>query len=86
MDNWLVTAIIVAALALIIGNFSTFQKNAKTPLRKKSLNDLQETLPRSKKSTHKMPTIVSHEPIEIKEKSSLEIEVDEIEKQSTVEK
>ena len=43
MDNWLVTAIIIAALALIIGNFSTFQRNAKTPLRKKSLNDLQET-------------------------------------------
>jgi hypothetical protein len=82
MDNWLVTVIIVAALALIIGNFSTFQKNAKTPLRKKSLNDLQETLPRSKNHTHKMPTIVSNEPIEIKEKNALEIEVDEIEKLS----
>jgi len=86
MDSWLVTAIIIAAIALVIGNFSTFQKNAKTPLRKKSLNDLKETLPRSKKSAHKMPTIVSNEPIELKEKNELEIELDELEKNSTLEK
>lgn len=81
MDNWLVIIIIIAALALIIGNFSTFQKNAKTPLRKRSLNDLQETLPRSHKSAHKMPIIVSNEPIELKEKSFLETEIEEIEKE-----
>jgi len=86
MDNWLVIIIIVAALALIVGNFSVVQKNAKTPLRKKSLNDLKETLPRSNKVDHKMPIIVSKDPIELKEKSEMEIELDEIEKQSTLKK
>ncbi|TWX52803.1 hypothetical protein [Colwellia hornerae] len=84
MDNWLVIAIIIAAAALMIGNFSVVQKNAKTPLRKQSLNDLQETLPRSHKKAHKMPTIVSNEPIELKGKSDLAIEVDEIAKQSAL--
>jgi len=51
---------IVIAAVLIIGNFSTFQKSAKHPLRKKGLNDLKETLPRSQKKQHKMPTIPSH--------------------------
>ena len=57
MDNWIVPAIIIAAIALIIGNLSTFQKSAKTPLRKNSLNDLKETLPRSHKKDHKMDDI-----------------------------
>jgi hypothetical protein len=35
------------------------QKNAKTPLRKKGLNDLKETLPRNKKTEHKLPTVES---------------------------
>ena len=56
MNNWLSIIIIIAALVLIIGNFSTFQKSSKTPLRKKNLNDLKETLPRSHKTPHKMPT------------------------------
>lgn len=86
MDNWLVIAIIIAAVALMIGNFSVVQKNAKTPLRKQSLNDLQETLPRSHNKPHKMPTIVSAEPIELKEKSELAIEIDEITKQSALKK
>jgi hypothetical protein len=86
MDNGLVIFIIIAACALIIGNFSTFQKNAKTPLRKKGLNDLQETLPRSKKEPHKMPTIVSNDPIELKERSELQIEIDEITAKSTSKK
>jgi hypothetical protein len=84
MDNWLIIVIFIAALALVIGNFSLVQKNAKTPLRLKSLNDLQETLPRSNKETHQMPTIVSNDPIELKEKSELNIEIDEIEKQTTI--
>jgi len=57
MDEWIAPAIIIAALVLIIGNFSTFQKSAKRPLRKKSLNDLQETLPRTHKTEHKLPTV-----------------------------
>jgi hypothetical protein len=57
MDSWIAPTIIIIALVVIIGNFSTFQKSAKTPLRKKSLNDLKETLPRNNKKEHKMKTI-----------------------------
>jgi hypothetical protein len=57
MDSWLSTAIIVVVLVIIIGNLSTFQKNSKTPLRKKGLNDLKETLPRSHQKDHKMSTV-----------------------------
>jgi len=81
MNDWLVIIIIIAVVALIIGNFSVVQKNAKTPLRKKGLNDLQETLPRSHKSAHTMPIIVSKDPVELTAKSVLETEMDEIEKQ-----
>jgi hypothetical protein len=84
MDNWIIIVIFIAAIALVIGNFSLVQKNAKTPLRKKSLNDLQETLPRSNKAAHKMPVIVSNEPIELKERSELAIEIDEIEIKSAI--
>jgi hypothetical protein len=57
VDNWLTIVIIIAAAVLIIGNHSTFQKSAKTPLRKKGLNDLEETLPRNHKSKHSMPVV-----------------------------
>ncbi|WNC67158.1 hypothetical protein RI845_11565 [Thalassotalea nanhaiensis] len=46
MDSWVIIGIIVAVVAAIIGNLSMLQKSAK-PIRKKSLNDLQETLPRA---------------------------------------
>jgi len=81
MNDWLVIVIIIAVFGLVIGNFSLVQKNAKTPLRKKGLNDLQETLPRSKKSSHTMPIIVSKDPVELTAKSVLEEEVDKIEDQ-----
>jgi len=55
-ETWLTPIIIIIALAILIGNFSTFQKSAKTPLRKKGLNDLKETLPRSNKSEVKKET------------------------------
>jgi hypothetical protein len=84
MDSWLIIIIFIAAIALVIGNFSLVQKNAKTPLRKKNLNDLQETLPRNKKASHKMPIIVSHNPVELKEKDELTIEIDKIVKQATI--
>ncbi len=48
-ESWVAPAIIIIALVILIGNLSTFQKSAKTPLRKKGLNDLKETLPRSNK-------------------------------------
>ncbi len=57
MNNWLVFLMIVIPIIIIIGNFSTFQKSSKQKMREKSLNDLQETLPRTNKHTHKMDTI-----------------------------
>lgn len=57
MDNWIPYAIIVIVFVIIIGNFSTFQKNTNQRMRKKNLNDLDETLPRSHKTDHKMPTV-----------------------------
>lgn len=57
MDNWITYIIIGLALVIIIGNFSTFQKSTHHKMRKKNLNDLKETLPRSHQTEHKMPTI-----------------------------
>ncbi len=57
IDDWIVPALLVIVAVILIGNFSTFQKNAKTPLRKRSLNDLKETLPRNKKTKHQIPTV-----------------------------
>ena len=57
MDNWIPITLIFVAFMIIIGNLSTFQKNAKQKLRKKGLNDLTETLPRSHKTPHKMQNI-----------------------------
>lgn len=55
MSTWLVVLIIVLVLALIISNINLLHKNASQPLRKTSLNDLKETLPRSGKSTNPPP-------------------------------
>lgn len=57
MDNWIAYIIIGIAVVVIIGNFSTFQKSTHHRMRKKNLNDLEETLPRSQRTDHKMPTI-----------------------------
>jgi len=57
MDDWIAYIIIGIAAVIIIGNFSTFQKNTHQKMRKKNLNDLEETLPRSQRTEHKMPTI-----------------------------
>ncbi len=59
MNNWLAITMVVIAAVIIIGNLSTFQKSAKQPLRKKGLNDLKETLPRTHKDNtqNKMPTM-----------------------------
>ncbi|WDE07654.1 hypothetical protein SG34_012605 [Thalassomonas viridans] len=62
MNNWLALGIIAIVLIILIGNFSTVRRNAKTPLRKKSLNDLQETLPRTNKTSHQMPSIPQNQP------------------------
>lgn len=56
-ESWVAPTIVIIALVILIGNLSTFQKSAKTPLRKKGLNDLKETLPRTKKTSHKMATV-----------------------------
>ena len=57
MDNWIAIIIIIIAFALIVGNFSTFQRTSHQKLRKTNLNDLKETLPRSQQTDHKMQTI-----------------------------
>ena len=60
MENWLAILIIGVTIALLIGNFSTFYNNTSHKMRKKSLNDREETLPRSTQYKHKMPTIDSN--------------------------
>jgi len=57
MDNWLAILIIGIALVIIIGNFSTFQKNTHQRMRKTNLNDMKETLPRTHTTSHKLPTV-----------------------------
>jgi hypothetical protein len=57
MGDWLPLVIIIVIVMFMIGNFSTVQKSAKRPLRKKSLNDLEETLPRTHKTEYKLPTV-----------------------------
>ncbi|RHW77301.1 hypothetical protein [Colwellia sp. RSH04] len=57
MEDWLTFIVIGIAVVILIGNFSSFQKSAKQKLRKKGLNDLKETLPRTQKTSHKMDTI-----------------------------
>lgn len=57
MDNWIAYVIIIISVVIVIGNFSTFQKNTNQKMRKKNLNDLEETLPRSNQAAHKMPTV-----------------------------
>lgn len=55
MQDWVPILIVIAVVCMIIGTFSTLNKSAKQPLRKKSLNELEETLPRTnrvKNSSH----------------------------------
>ena len=56
-DFAIATIIIVVVIIFFIGNFSTVQKTAKNPMRKKSLNELEETLPRTHKKKHVMPPV-----------------------------
>ncbi len=56
MNNWLAILMIVITIVIILGNLSTFQKSTQQKMRKKSLNDMQETLPRTNKHAHKMDT------------------------------
>jgi len=62
MDNWLAIFMIVITVVIIIGNLSTFQKSSKQKMRKNSLNDRKETLPRTNKSVHKMQSIKKNTP------------------------
>ncbi|WP_448548620.1 hypothetical protein [Thalassotalea fusca] len=56
MNNWIFYVAIAFVIVMIVGNFSTFNRGAKKPMRKQSLNDLKETLPRTNKTKHKMST------------------------------
>lgn len=69
-ESWVAPTIVIIALVILIGNLSTFQKSAKTPLRKKGLNDLKETLPRTQKSAHKMTSFSKDRTITPKTKNS----------------
>jgi len=69
-EDWVAPAIVIIALVILIGNLSTFQKSSKTPLRKKGLNDLKETLPRTQKSAHKMATLPKNPAADYKTKNS----------------
>ena len=69
-EDWVAPTIVIIALVILIGNLSTFQKSAKTPLRKKGLNDLKETIPRTQKSPHKMPTVSKVTDVSHKTKNS----------------
>jgi len=69
-EGWVAPTIIIISLVILIGNLSTFQKSSKTPLRKKGLNDLKETIPRTQKSAHKMPTITQSTDFDHKTKNS----------------
>jgi hypothetical protein len=53
MDNWLAISMVVISLIIIVGNISTFQKSTKHKMRKKPLNEMKETLPRSQKTRNK---------------------------------
>jgi hypothetical protein len=57
MDDWIAYIMIGIAFVIIVGNLSTFQKSTHHRMRKKNLNDLEETLPRSQRTDHKMKTI-----------------------------
>ena len=56
MNDWVAIAIVVGIVLFLIGSLSTFSRSAKQPIRKKGLNDLNETIPRSNKESHKMPS------------------------------
>ena len=67
MDNWLAIFMIVITVVIIIGNLSTFQKSSKHKMRKTSLNDREETLPRTNKSTHKYSQITDIKKLQLVE-------------------
>ncbi|MEW6998610.1 hypothetical protein AADZ86_13015 [Colwelliaceae bacterium BS250] len=46
METWIIVVVIVFSIAAIVGNLSMLRRSAH-PIRRKSLNDLKETLPRA---------------------------------------
>jgi len=56
MNDWLAIGLVTLVIVLIVGNFSTFKRSSNQKMRPKSLNDLEETLPRTHKKPHKMET------------------------------
>lgn len=57
LEKWQIILCVILVVLFLVGGLSTVQKDAKKPLRKKSLNDLKETLPRSNKTTSSVDTI-----------------------------
>jgi len=66
MDNWLTIVVIVVIVFYMIGNLSTVHKSSSMPMRKKGLNDLKETLPRTNKNTTNTHSFSSSTPITTK--------------------
>lgn len=56
MNEWIPLAVVIIVVLYVIGNYSTVQKNAKMKLRKKGLNELKETLPRTHKKSPEKTT------------------------------
>ena len=46
METWIIVVVIVFSIAAIVGNLSMLKRSAH-PIRRKSLNELEETLPRA---------------------------------------
>jgi hypothetical protein len=60
MNNWLAIFMVLISIVIIVGNISTFQKSTKHKMRKKPLNEMKETLPRSKKNNETAKTKNRH--------------------------
>ena len=61
MQDWVAPLMIMVTFIIIIGSLSTFEKSSKHKLRKKGLNELEETLPRSHKTKHKLNSVEANQ-------------------------
>jgi len=77
VDKETITLIIIVVIVLfLVGNLSTVHKTSNKPLRKKGLNDLKETLPRSNKTESALDTFETKTPNATKSNSSANKSID----------
>jgi hypothetical protein len=62
MSNGVILLIIFIAFAVVISHLNGLRKNAKQKMRPKSLNELQETLPRTAKNAQKQDNVGNKKP------------------------